>query len=109
MQQSGAYWVAIKRNALGVGAAISHGNTGRKHQLDNVYDPVAAFISALEAYGETRAMRKVSNFAGVANRDEEDGLVNRPMNMSIRSCWAQYMDGIGYDVKTYGDGNYRVQ
>ncbi len=75
MQQSGAYWVAIKHNALGVGAAISHGNTGRKRQLDNVYNPVAAFISALGAYVETKATRKVSIFAGVANHDEEDGSV----------------------------------
>jgi hypothetical protein len=109
MQQSGAYWVSIKHSALGVGAAMSHSNSGRKHQLDDVYNPVAAFISVLEAYGKTRATRKVSNFAGVANCDEEVGSVYLPMNMSICNCWAQYMDGIGYDVKTSGDGNYRVK
>jgi len=48
-------------NALGVGARFSCGNSGRKHQLDDVYNPVAEFISALEAYEEMRATRKVSN------------------------------------------------
>jgi hypothetical protein len=51
----------------------------------------------------------ISIFAGVSNHDEEDGSLYLPMNMSISNCWANYMDGIGYDVKTYGDGNFRVK
>jgi hypothetical protein len=34
--------------------------------LDDIYNPVAAFISALDSCGETRATRKVCVFAGVA-------------------------------------------
>ncbi len=36
-------------------------------------------------------------------------MIYLPMNVLIQNCWAQYMDGIGYDVKTYGDGNYHVK
>ena len=77
--------------------------------MNAVYDLVVEYISSLEVYGEVRATRKVSTISGICLRDKEDNSIYLPMNMSIRNCYSTYLDGIGYEVKNFGDGNYRVK
>ena len=51
----------------------------------------------------------VETFAGLNNRaSDDDDVVYLPQYFSIRSCYGRYLDGIGYDIKTYGDGSYQV-
>jgi hypothetical protein len=83
---------------------------GKKHSYDNneaVMTPMVFFENIIN-FAEVRATRAVKTFAELDNLAEDDDAVYLMQYFSIRNCYSCYLDEISYDVKTYGDGSYKV-
>ena len=112
IQRRADYFRTIKQQAFGVGAPKVHGNVGRKRGFitdDAVYETITDFFADLEKLGEVRATRTVKTMCGLANRDEDDGkTIYLPQEMSIRNCYGRYLDGRGFDIEWFNNGDFNV-
>jgi hypothetical protein len=111
LQRSYRYYTAQKKIAFDFGSAKPHGNVGNKRSV--VDDPVAFplmqdFFMRLSGLCEVRATETVRTMCGLRNSTGDTDRVYLPTWMSSRGCYAQYLDELGYEFKSYNDGNYEV-
>ena len=57
---------------------------------------------------EVQATKCVRTMVGLCNNTDDIEAVYLPTYMSIRSCYASYLDRLGYSITTFNDGNYKV-
>lgn len=109
MQCGRLYWKNIKRQATGMGVSAGHGNKGKKRPLDqNVYGPIKEFFVNIVNFAEVRATKSVRAITGLKTKGNEDGIVHLPPYFTVQNSYERYLDSLGYDMKTFNDGNYKV-
>lgn len=110
-QRNYDYYQGQKKIALNCGGAKPNGNIGRKRSVASdeiAYPMLKDFFERLSKLCEVRATETVRNMCGITNSTADIDRVYLPTWMSLRGCYASYLDDLGYDVKQYNDGNYEV-
>jgi hypothetical protein len=111
VQRGSFYWSSMRMLAQEYGAAKPHGNIGKKRGVvneDAIYNPVVEFFESLMSQCKVRAMKVVRTMVGLRNSTDDTDAVYLPTYMSICSCYASYLDKLGYSLETFNDGNYKV-
>jgi hypothetical protein len=75
--------------------------------------PLKAHFEYMLNLGEVRATRVaatlVDGVVGRSNRDDTEDMVYLPISMGYRNCYKQYMDGLGYRVRSNAKGAINVE
>jgi hypothetical protein len=109
MQRGKDYWNSMKNQTMGRGSIKTHSNAGRKRQRNNdVYQPIADFFNRISVFTEVHATRSVRTMTGTKTQGDDHDVVYLPPSFVIRNCYGRYLDELGYDITTYGDGSYKV-
>jgi hypothetical protein len=109
MQRGRSYWARVKGEVLQYGIPKPHALKGKKRAMDDtLLDGIKDFWAGIESFAEVRATKTIRTVSGLEAQGDDDGVVHLPQYFSLRNLYGRYLDELGYEMKQFGNGSYKV-